>query len=335
MHIEFTPSFQNRNSFDFGRQFGRNAGCVCVRPSRTASTKPATGYLMEGAITAVSFQTTSGKVKAPVAYGQYELGRSSRPKNQKYPNHKGSPWSVDGMLQQVPLPGTNVHYGTAGDPGQYEPYMYEDAGTNPLHNSNQSAETRKPFDSTEVRVLRSTLFGLETPSVGQYPVFLPEKTMGQIDDNIRYPKQDANVSVFKSGSLQRPDARSKVPAGAEYSPNMGSIQPVIGNPWASSKNAADRFHEAKFKYGTGGTTEIVGPGSYVGADFEKTLLEDCQEHIRRSSALKIPFQSTSPQRPGFFMNPGQSPDIAPGCYEPLEPRLKDLMASGGDWRQVM
>jgi hypothetical protein len=68
---------------------------------------------------------------------------------------------------------------------------------------------------------------------------------------------------------------------------------------------------------------------------EKTLLEDCQEHIRRSSALKIPFQSTSPQRPGFFMNPGQSPDIAPGCYEPLEPRLKDLMASGGDWRQVM
>jgi len=290
---------------------------------------------MSTAMTAAEGQASSGKVKAPVAYGQYELGRSSRPKNQINPNHKGAPWSTDGMLQQVPLPGTNVHYGTAGDPGAYEPYMYEDAGTNPMFNSSASSETRKPFDSTEVRELRSTLFGLETPSIGLYPVFLPDKTIGQLDDNVRYPKQDANVSVFRSGSLQRPDAKSTVPAGAEYTPIMGSIHPVIGNPWANSKNAADRFHEAKFKYGTGSTDEIVGPGSYEGADFEKTLLEDCQEHIRRSSAMKIAFQSTMPQRPGFFMNPGQSPDVAPGCYEPLEPRLKDLLKDGGDWRQVM
>jgi len=294
-------------------------------------------------ITAAETQTTSGKVKAPVAYGQYELGRSSRPKNQKYPNHKGAPWSVDGMHQQIDLAGgtgahaptmrnVNIHAGVSGDPGAYEPYMYEDSGTNPMFNSNASAETRKPFDSTVVRELRSTLFGLETPSIGKYPVFQPDKTMGQLDDNVRYPKQDANVSVFRSGSLQRPDAKSSTPAGAEYSPYMGSIQPVIGNPWANSKNAADRFHESKYK---NQTDEIVGPGSYEGADFEKTLLEDCQEHIRRSSALKIAFQSTMPQRPGFFYNPGQSPDVAPGCYEPLEPRLKDLLAEGGDWRQVM
>ena len=39
---------------------------------------------------------------------------------------------------------------------------------------------------------------------------LIEKTLGELDDNMRYPKQDANVSVFRSGSLQRPPAKSAV-----------------------------------------------------------------------------------------------------------------------------
>lgn len=217
-----------------------------------------------------------------------------------------------------------------GDPGAYYPYQYEDAGTNPEHNSSASSANRKPFDSTEVRELRASLFGLETPSVGKYPIFQPDKTIGQLDDNIRYPLLDANVSVFRSTSPQRPPAVSKVPGPDAYTPIMGSVQPVIGNPGANYNNKADRFWELKYK---NQTDEGVGPGTYPMADFEKTLLEDCQEHIRRSSALKIAFQSTQPQRPGFFMNPGQSPDVAPGCYEPMEPRLKDL--TGEARRQVM
>jgi len=273
--------------------------------------------------------------RVPVAYGQYEIGRSSRPKLlHSDPNlTKPSPWSRDGMPQQMEGGRQVPTVSPQGDPGQYYPYMYEDAGTNPEHNGNNSSAMRKPFDSTEVRELRASLFGLETPSVGKYPVFQPDKTIGQLDDAVRYPLLDANVSVFRSTSPQRPPSTSKVPGPDHYSPIMGSIQPVIGNPGASMRNAADRFFESKYK---NITPEGVGPGTYPLADFEKTLLEDCQEHIRRSSALsntKVAFQSTMPQRPGFFYNPGQSPDVAPGCYEPLEPRLKDL--TGEARRQVM
>lgn len=193
---------------------------------------------------------------------------------------------------------------------------------------------------------------------------------------MRYPLQDANVSVFKSASPQRPISASFVPSSAHYTPNPYSILPAPGNPGASMKGQGDRswMKQAQFK---SQTDEIVGPGTYEGAELDQTLMQDCRDHMKRASKMvrsvrvdlaaaagllragsmhphaRMPmcaqlthacvrrvqvrsFESTSPQRPGFFMNPGQSPDVAPGCYEPLEPRLKDLKAQGGDaWRQVM
>ena len=48
------------------------------------------------------------------------------------------------------------------------------------------------------------------------------------------------------------------------------------------------------------TPDGVGPGKYAGAEYERTLEEDCDEHIRRSSRLytqkKMGFGSTSAQR---------------------------------------
>ena len=88
----------------------------------------------------------SGVPRPPVMYGQYEMGRSKNP-SRKSPF--SSPSFKDGMMQMVPLPPT-------GDPGAYDPYFYEDAGTNPTMNS--SNKNRKPFDSTEVRSLRANLF---------------------------------------------------------------------------------------------------------------------------------------------------------------------------------
>jgi hypothetical protein len=189
-----------------------------------------------------------GFPRPPVAYGQYETGRSSRPAWNKPWGSAGVAAFKDGMKQGVPLP-------PQGDPGAYEPYMYEDAGTNPMHNSNASSETRKPFDSTEVRELKVTLFGLETPSVGHYPICRPEETMGSLDDNIRYPKQDANVSVFKSNSLQRPNSKSAVPSPDAYTPNIHSIIPAPNNPGASMNGKGDRFWHAMFK---NQTDEVVG-----------------------------------------------------------------------------
>jgi len=254
-----------------------------------------------------------GMPRAPVAYGQYEIGRS------KIPSRKSpftSPPFADGMPQQVPLP-------PQGDPGAYDPYMYEDAGTNPQFNSN--SKNRKPFDSTEVRSLRANLFGIDTPSIGQYPVFQPEKTLGELDDNLRYPKQDANVSVFKSASLQRPNAKSFVPGPDHYAPNPLSILPAIGDSGAHMRGTADRFYEKKY---VNSTPEVVGPGSYD--QFEKTLAEDCDMAISRSSRIKPGFGTTMPQRALPFY---ARDTPAPGGYEPLEPRLKDL--SGEARRQVM
>ena len=72
----------------------------------------------------------------------------------------------------------------------------------------------------------------------------------------------------------------------------------------------------------------VGPGSYD--QYEKTLAEDCDMAIARSSRVKPGFGTTTPQRKLPFYAQGTP---APGCYEPMEPRLKDL--SGEDRRNVM
>ena len=171
--------------------------------------------------------SSGGVPRVPVAYGTYEVGRSSwqQTKNPKSPFT--SPAFADGMPQQAPLP-------QQGDPGAYDPYYYEDSGTNPEFNS--SNKNRKPFDSTSERKFPPTLFGLETPSIGQYPVFLPEKTLGALDDNLRYPKVDANVSVFRSGSLQRPNAKTAVPGPDHYKPNIHAIMKVC------APSLAERTH---------------------------------------------------------------------------------------------
>lgn len=248
--------------------------------------------------------STGGKPRVPVSYGQYEIGRSKNP-SRKSPFT--SPPFKDNMQQSVPLPPT-------GDPGAYDPYFYEDAGTNPAYNS--SNKSRKPFDSTEVRALRANLFGLDTPSIGMYPVFQPEKTLGQLDDNMRYPKQDANVSVFRSGSMQRPTSRSAVPGAGAYTPNVHAIIPAVSDSGASMRGATDRFFDKRFE---NITDEVVGPGSYD--QYEKTLAEDCDLAIQRSSKTQSGFGSTTAQRKLPFY---AQDTPAPGCYEPMEPRLKEL-----------
>lgn len=287
----------------------------------------------------------AGRPRVPVAYGQYETGRSKNP-SRKSPFT--SPAFKDGMEQQVPLP-------VQGDPGAYNPYYYEDSGTNPQFNSN--SKNRKPFDSTQVRELRASLFGVDTPSVGQYPVFLPEKTLGDLDDNVRYPKIDANVSVFRSGSLQRPSSKSDVPGPQRYSPNIKSVHPAISDSGHSMRNAKDRFHEVKYNDtcdegvgpGTYGGGQISGGVSYVdlaghpiaaamlsGTVTDQTLEADSQIAINRGSRIKPGFMTTSPQRPPPLYGRAVSDYTGPGCYEPLEPRLKDLKLQGGDaWRSVM
>ena len=311
--------------------------------------------------------SAGGRPRVPVAYGQYEVGRSKNP-SRKSPFT--SPPFKDGMIQQQDAERNLFGALSAiqGDPGAYHPYTYEDAGTNPEHNS--SSKNRKAFDSTELRELRSTLFAKDTPSVGMYPVFEVEKTLGELDDNVRYPKIDANVSVFKSSSLQRPNAKSDVPGPNHYYPNIKAIHPATSDSGASMRTEpmGGRFFSLKDK---GACDEGVGPETYGGGQIgggqsyidlaghpiaetsalsgtisDKTLEADSQIAINRNSRIKPAFGSTSIQR----LEPGTvalghkragANTPAPGCYAPLEPRLKDLMKLGNDasgqaaWRSVM
>jgi len=310
--------------------------------------------------------STGGVPRVPVAYGQYEVGRSKNP-SRKSPFT--SPFFKDGMTQQQD-PERNLFGAISafqGDPGAYEPYEFEDAGTNPEHNS--ESKNRKPFDSTEVRELRSTLFAKDTPSVGMYPVFEVEKTLGELDDGVRYPKIDANVSVFKSSSLQRPNAKSDVPGSQHYHPNFNSIHANIRDSGASMRSeAVDCRFQVQYKDTCG---EGIGPGTYGGGQIsggvsyidlaghpisetsqlsgtvsDLTLEADSQIAISRASRLKPGFGTTSIQRlePGTIAI-GHKPDTrmtpAPGCYAPLEPKLSDLLKMGTDasgqaaWRAVM
>jgi len=278
------------------------------------------------------------------------------------------------MIQQV-MPERNLsgaYSAVQGDPGAYEPYEYEDSGTNPEHNS--SSKNRKPFDTTSARDLFATLFGLDTPSIGLYPVFEPEKTIGALDDAVRYPKIDANVSVFRSSSLQRPNAKSEVPAPNHYYPNIKSIHANTSDGGHSMRSEAeDRFFSVKDKTTTSnplagidiapdhyGGGQINGGQSYIdlaghpleatsalsGTVTDKTLEADSQIVIARSSRRRPGFGTTSAQRLeagtvalGHKRAGANTP--APGCYAPLEPRLKDLMKLGNDasgqaaWRAVM
>jgi hypothetical protein len=259
-------------------------------------------------------ESTGGKPPVPCAYRTYEMGRS------KWPDRK-SPFShpafKDGMEQRPDA------WPPQGDPGAYDPYFYADEGTNPKFNSSNKA--RKAFDSTEVRTLRANLFGIDTPSIGAYPVFQPEKTIGELDDNVRYPKLDASKASFNSHSLQRPNAKSFVPSPGEYNPNIYAILPAMGDSGAHMRSGADRFYDKKFEPMT---DPVVGPGTYD--QFEQTLAEDCDKAIERSSRTKPAFSTTMPQRALPFYAQGTP---APGSYEPMEPRLKDLY--GEDRRNVL
>ena len=123
---------------------------------------------------------SGGRPRAPVPFGSYEVGRSKKPVNQK-------PTAAfkDGMQKAVPLE-------PQGDPGAYDPYMNADlvASASFTHN-----KTAKPFMQTSSRELAMQLYGEDSPGPGAYMAADAAKK--------QYPAVDPNISVFRSGSLQR------------------------------------------------------------------------------------------------------------------------------------
>jgi hypothetical protein len=236
----------------------------------------------------------TGKPRPPVAFGEYEVGRSKKPINQK-------PTAAfkDGMKKGMELE-------PQGDPGAYDPYSNSDlvATASFTHN-----KTSKPFMATSTRELAMQLYGEDAPGPGAY--------MAADSAKKQYPAVDPNISVFRSGSLQRPKNDTPVPGSGTYSPNMASVYANQRDSGAQMRSAGGRFREEASM-----TEPIVGPGAYEQLD--GSLYIDAQKSLSRSSKLRPSFNSTAVQR--ALPNYGQDTP-GPGSYEPLEPRISKSQRS--------
>ena len=204
----------------------------------------------------------------------------------------------------------------------------------------------KPFNSTQSKDLIYRIYGADCPGPEYYSFGRNGSTGVTASQKYVYPATPAaTVTVFTSKSLQRPESKSEVPAPDRYDPNFMSTKATIRDAGAHMRSKSSRWGVGNLP-GTDGTTrdredvgtgpmgphgpqrtmtpDGVGPGKYAGAEYERTLQEDCDEHIRRSSRLytqkKMGFGSTSAQRKLPMYGSPHNPE--PGAYYPYEPRQK-------------
>ena len=107
--------------------------------------------------------------------------------------------------------------GGTGDPGAYDPFTNTEIAAESSMTFNKMS---KPFGSTAKRELNVNIMGGDTPGPGKYKPERPEAAA------------DANVSVFSSGSAQRPACP---PAAAAA--DSASQPPREGRPPAQAHSA--------------------------------------------------------------------------------------------------
>jgi len=214
----------------------------------------------------------SGKPRAPVNFGEYEVSRSSDPRvvHQRTAAFKTRAPKASKLEK-------------TGDPGAYNPYHYDD------EKRLQGGHSRKPksFDSTQFRELGISVgeLGRAAPGPGHY-AHNPEFANGRA-----YRKEAGNKWIFQSRSLQRPSSSSFVPEAGAYNPNMMSIYPKQQDSGAHMRSLSDRFKSVRDKPIT---PRHVGPGHY--AQVDRTLYVEAQRSTAKASKARPGFGSTSVQR---------------------------------------
>ena len=156
----------------------------------------------------ISTDGAGPRPRVPVAFGEYEVGRTSMPWVRNMP----SPWSLDGRDKHPALEPT-------GDPGAYDPYAYGFASDKVRREGYN--KKRPAFDATEVRRLAHRILG-EASGALTYNVM-------EAENAIKYPAVDSQRSVFASRSLQRPSSRSHGPGPAGYMPQFGAVEANLSN----------------------------------------------------------------------------------------------------------
>ena len=189
-----------------------------------------------------------------------------------------------------------------GDPGMYDPYENSQIAATSSQTFNK---TSKPFNSTAPRELVASVFGVDTPGPGKYDAKHPDA------------ETDANASVFRSGTSQRPPAAtSKTPGVGTYDPNLNSIK---AGATSVAKFSDDNL---RFSVDPPQTENAIGPGAY---DSEKigSLSYDASVTLSKGSKTNPAFGVTSAQR-ALPLNALAVP--APGHYQPMSPRFKDQLS---------
>ena len=153
----------------------------------------------------------------PVAFGQYEIGRSRMGGHDRRAR-QGSPWALSGTkgAGRAYLGGNHIAVGTGedyrGDPGRYAPERKAVSfGASPSGYAGFGSRAPRATAATE-HAERSPGPAAYSPGAGQTP-----KPKG--------PQHGPAVTGFRSGSLQRPSSATGVPGPQRYRPDLNSIKP--------------------------------------------------------------------------------------------------------------
>lgn len=248
-------------------------------------------------------QATGFQPQGPLAFGQYEVGRSSMPRQAKEGTAAFEDTIVRGLIYPHMEGVTRV---AMGDPGAYDPYINRDLAARASFTHNKM---RRPFNAISARDLKLQIYGEGTPGPGAYQAGRAAK--------YTHPVVDHNRSVFLSGLPQRESNATIAPSPDAYSPIMSSVYANVRDSGATMRGALARLmpmvHPDHFGGDRSMTEATVGPGSYD-EHLHNTVASKLSSSINRSSKLKPGFGTVSPQRALPYGQKIDSP--GPGAYQP-------------------
>ena len=241
----------------------------------------------------------------PVAFGQYEVGRSSMPNNKE---DDGRAVFSNTCKRNIAYPHPDSHTPCEiGDPGAYDPYTTTDIRASSAFTHNRGNAV---FGTIAERDLKLNIFGEGTPGPGYYATGRAYRAV--------LPFVDSNRSVFASTTPQREACKTVVPSPDAYSPNMASVYPNMPDSGSSMRGSYKRMVHMSHPSHVGGeqsqTDERIGPGAYEDHR-HNTMSHLLGTYARRKSKLNPGFGAVSPARQLPYGQSDAAP--GPGAYQPV------------------
>ena len=181
------------------------------------------GYRSEEQAYTDKRQATGFENRGPVAFGKYEVGRSSMPGNRE---DDGKAVFADTMKRGIVHQHMDGYGGDpSGDPGAYNPFQFSEIRYTSQFTHNRS---KAPFGTKAPRTLKLHLTGKDNPhGPGAYDADKAAKAL--------YGLTDHNQSVFRSETPQREIHSTSNPPPNHYTPKMESVYQNVRDGGASMR----------------------------------------------------------------------------------------------------